>query len=217
MSGNAAAGTSGQAQADDAAIRQAKRLLRNAVLLRRESRSPQARAADDHARFDRIREALAQVPRGVHTVAAYLSGGTEPGTLELVGWLAAQEVTVLLPSMSGQPAPLLAPDWAPYAGPDRLRSGPYSIPEPTTPPLGADAVVSAQVVICPGLAANREGDRLGRGGGWYDRALAGLPEGRQVWLLLNDDEILDTIPTDPWDRRVGAIITATRMIRSAAG
>jgi 5-formyltetrahydrofolate cyclo-ligase len=68
------------------------------------------------------------------------------------------------------------------------------------------------VVICPGLAANRHGDRLGRGGGWYDRALGHASQSAPVWVLLNADEVLSTIPTQPWDRRVDAIVTPDAMV-----
>jgi len=33
-----------------------------------------------------------------------------------------------------------------------------------------------------------------------------------VWLLLNDDEVLETIPIHAWDHRVDVIVTPTRMI-----
>jgi 5-formyltetrahydrofolate cyclo-ligase len=68
------------------------------------------------------------------------------------------------------------------------------------------------VIICPGLAANRKGDRLGRGGGWYDRALRHASSSAPVWVLLNADEVLETIPMQPWDRRVDAIVTPAGMI-----
>ena len=104
------------------------------------------------------------------------------------------------------------PAWAPYEGPDALRTGAFSILEPTGEPLPSEQLPEAELIVCPGLAANRQGDRLGRGGGWYDRALNHASQSAPVWLLLNDDEVLDTIPMQPWDRRVDVIVTPTRMI-----
>ena len=104
------------------------------------------------------------------------------------------------------------PAWAPYEGPDALRTGAFSILEPTGEPLPSEQLPEAELIVCPGLAANRQGDRLGRGGGWYDRALKHASQSAPVWLLLNDDEVLDTIPIQPWDRRVDVIVTPTRMI-----
>lgn len=199
---------------DAAALRQAKQLLRHAVMLSRETRSPDAKTVDDHARFERLRDGVLHPAPRLTTVAAYLSTAFEPGTLELVGWLASQEVRVLLPALTdaAEAAHATEPDWAPYAGPDQLRMGPFSILEPTTARLGAPALREADVVVCAGLAANDRGDRLGRGGGWYDRALAAVAPDVAVWVLLNDDEVLDTIPVQDWDRTVDGIVTPTRLI-----
>jgi 5-formyltetrahydrofolate cyclo-ligase len=70
----------------------------------------------------------------------------------------------------------------------------------------------AEVIICPSLAADPFGQRLGRGGGWYDRALEPLPADTETWTLINDDELLDELPAQPWDRPVRRIVTQTRVI-----
>ncbi|MDQ4007445.1 MAG: 5-formyltetrahydrofolate cyclo-ligase, partial [Actinomycetota bacterium] len=66
----------------------------------------------------------------------------------------------------------------------------------------------------PGLAVDRTGLRLGRGGGSYDRALARL--GADVWtcVLLYDDEVVaEDLPGDPHDRRVAAAATPGGLLR----
>ncbi len=198
--------------ADEAAIRAAKTVLRNAIQFRRETRPAERRNGDDAARSDLVEDALSS--RMPDTVAAYLSMASEPGTLRLIAWLAAHEIRILLPVLSAAlDGPGLGkPAWAPYEGPDALRSGQFSILEPTSEPVPAEQLPEAEMIICPGLAANRQGDRLGRGGGWYDRALRHASSSAPVWVLLNDDEVLETIPTHSWDRRVDAIFTPSQMI-----
>jgi 5-formyltetrahydrofolate cyclo-ligase len=199
-------------EADQTGIAAAKSILRKAIMFRRDTRPVSQRLADDTARQVVIEDALSS--RLPDTVAAYLSTGSEPGTLQLIAWLAAHRIRVLLPVLSSLPdgSSRTSPAWAPYEGPDALRIGPHSILEPTSEPVPSEQLPEAEVIICPGLAANREGDRLGRGGGWYDRALRHASSSAPVWVLLNVDEVLETVPTHPWDRRVDAIVTPAGMI-----
>ncbi len=187
--------------ADEEAIAGAKQVLRRAVQLRRESRSPQQRTRDDEARLTVVDAAIAGRLPG--TVAAYLSAGVEPGTLQLLGWLAAHRVRVLLPVLSHGPTPA----WAPYAGPDALQVGRHGILEPSSKPLPAEALAQAQLVLAPALAANENGDRLGRGGGWYDRALVHARPDALLVAVVHDEELLDALPAEPHDRPVRAVVT----------
>lgn len=204
-------GLTEQDAADDAAIAGAKTTLRKAIQFRRDSRTVAQRTADDEARLEIMAAVLAD--RMPDTVAAYLSTGSEPGSLQLVAWLAAHRVRVLLPVLSHPVGGRLdRPAWAPYEGPDALRVGAYKILEPTGEPIPSEQLPEAELVVCTGLAANRLGDRLGRGGGWYDRALSHASQSAPIWVLLNDDEVLETIPTQRWDRRVDVIITPTEYV-----
>jgi 5-formyltetrahydrofolate cyclo-ligase len=139
--------------------------------------------------------------RDAGTVAAYVSIGTEPGTGPLLGALAAAGIRVLLP--------VLLPDddldWAEHRG--LLAPGSRGLQEPRGPRLGSAAIAGVDAVVAPGLAADRRGVRLGRGGGSYDRALARVPGDRPVLLLLYDGEILDHIPQEPHDRPVNVALT----------
>ena len=59
------------------------------------------------------------------------------------------------------------------------------------------------LIITPGLFCTREGYRLGRGGGYYDRLLATFPRARTLFVGYHW-KIVDELPVDSWDRRVGA-------------
>jgi 5-formyltetrahydrofolate cyclo-ligase len=60
-------------------------------------------------------------------------------------------------------------------------------------------------VIAPALAVDRGGNRLGRGGGSFDRALARVGPLIPVIALLYDDELLEHVPAEPHDRPVRAV------------
>jgi 5-formyltetrahydrofolate cyclo-ligase len=152
-----------------------------------------------------IRDALLGRPevQMAGTIAAYYSVGTEPDTRGLVYALWKRGSYVLLP--------LLRPDgdldWASYEGPDSLVPGPRGLLEPGEPPRGPDAVARANAVLVPALAVDRAGNRLGRGGGSYDRALARVGPQVPLLALIYDAELLDQVPAEPHDVKVRAAVS----------
>ena len=148
---------------------------------------------------------LSQVPevRRAATVAAYVSVSSEPGTGPLLDLLRESGKRVVLPLL--QPDGDL--DWASYDGPGTLHTARRGLLEPSGPGLGRDTLATADAVLVPGLAVDRSGNRLGRGGGSYDRALARVPVGTFVCVLLHSEEVLDAVPCDTHDRRVNAVAT----------
>ncbi|MEU7635518.1 5-formyltetrahydrofolate cyclo-ligase [Streptomyces sp. NPDC039016] len=163
--------------------------------------------------LDELRTAPAEGAEGAApTVAAYVSIGGEPDTRALIEALRAAGVRVLLPVL----LPDNDLDWAVYEGPERLVPAGWGLREPDGPRLTPEAVTGADVVLLPGLAVDRTGLRLGRGGGSYDRVLARLERsGRRTALvvLLYDDEVLDAVPAEPHDRRVHAAVTPSGVHR----
>ncbi len=176
-------------------------------------------AARDGLTEDELRRAASALARRAlelpelaraRTVAAYVSVGTEPGTLALLDALRARGVRVLLPAL----LPDNDLDWGVYTGEDSLarvrHGGRTALLEPAGERLGPDAVTAADVVLLPGLAVDARGMRLGRGGGSYDRVLARLEQtGARPALvvLLYDSEVVDRVPEEPHDRPVQAVVT----------
>jgi 5-formyltetrahydrofolate cyclo-ligase len=71
----------------------------------------------------------------------------------------------------------------------------------------------ADVVLAPALAADRDGRRLGRGGGSYDRALPRVRPGALVVVVVHPEEVLASVPVEAHDIRVGAILAGAELIR----
>ncbi len=124
-------------------------------------------------------------------VAAYLPLGTEPGVAPRPGWL----LPVLL-----EDGDL---DWALYDG--HLTVGRRGLREPAGTRLGVEALAACDLVLVPALLVARDGTRLGRGGGSYDRALA-RSTGLTV-ALVHDGELVDHLPVEPHDVPVWAAAT----------
>lgn len=145
--------------------------------------------------------------RHAATVASYISVGTEPGTGPLLEALSAAGKRVILPCL----LPDQDLDWAPYDG--DLLPARRGLLEPAGTRLGREAISTADVVLVPGLAVDRAGFRMGRGGGSYDRALGRVPVGTFTCVLLYDAELGLAVPVEPHDRPVTAAATPSGITR----
>lgn len=169
------------------------------LLDRRSALAPAELDAAADALRRHVLDRLAGAPR----VAAYVPIGREPGSLDLLDGLRDTGTEILLPVV------LDGLDWAVYAGRDRLVRGSAGTLQPDGPLLGPEALVTATAVLVPALAVDARGVRLGRGGGYYDRALALLRPSVPVAALLHDGELVPRLPVDPWDRPVHAAVAPT--------
>jgi 5-formyltetrahydrofolate cyclo-ligase len=176
--------------------REAKTNLRTRLRERRAARSDAERAAEG----ERLAAHAGALP--AQTVAAFVGTRTEPPTLPLLDALRAAGRRVLLPVLQED----MDLEWAAFEGADALRPARLGLLEPTGASLGREGVAEAELVLAPALAVDRDGRRLGQGGGSYDRALerARAP----VVAIVFDDEVLDEpIPVEPHDRLVAGVLT----------
>jgi 5-formyltetrahydrofolate cyclo-ligase len=187
----------------------AKTALRDQLVTTRNRRSLLERS--EAARELALRLTAAPEVRRAATVAAYVAVGSEPGTAPLLHALVAAGKRILLPVV----LPDLDLDWAAYAGDQDLAPARYGLLEPVGRRLGVDAVATADVVLVPGMAVSAEGQRLGKGGGCYDRALARVPLGTFTCVLLYDDEVGVDVPVEPHDRPVTAAASPAGVVRFA--
>ena len=180
----------------------AKAALRRAVLLRRD-RLPGGERALLSARIVTTVLDLATYQEA-DVVLAYASFGTELQTDELLRRVVADGKTLVLPRVERGGLGLYE---VRDLGGD-LASGTWGIREPEPdrcPPADAGGVGFA---LIPGVAFDRRARRLGYGGGYYDRLLAGgLPEGTPLVSGAFEVQILDEVPTDPHDAPVDVVVT----------
>ena len=137
-------------------------------------------------------------------VAAYLPYGDEP---DIGGFLdSARESDLELVMPKSRPDGEL--DWVIWNG--QSEPGIFRFDEP----LGETTdLASVQVVLLPALAVDLTGHRLGKGKGYYDRALANLNAADTLLVaVVYDDEVLDSLPAETHDHPVHAVVTPTRTI-----
>jgi 5-formyltetrahydrofolate cyclo-ligase len=190
-------------------LRAVKTALRDRLVTER-NRLPLAAVADG-ARATAQHLLAEPDVRRASTVAAYVSVGREPGTGLLLDALLDAGKRVLLPVTT----PDLDLDWAVYRGSTGLAPARFGLLEPGGPRLGVEAVAGADVVLVPGLAVSPQGDRIGKGGGCYDRALARVPVGTPTYVLLHEGEVGVEVPAEAHDRPVLAAATPAGITRLA--
>jgi 5-formyltetrahydrofolate cyclo-ligase len=176
----------------------AKQELREGLLFRRRARS----LADRAAAADAVASALVAGLRDVRTLAAFVPDASEPGSGRLPHAYARTGARVLLPVIPSRGRVL---DWAVYAG--ELEPGRFGMSQPVGPRLGALAIQEAEAIVVPALAVDRFGIRLGRGGGYYDRALVHARPDAVLVTVVFDDERVDELPREAHDRPVTAVVT----------
>ncbi len=181
----------------DAAAEKA-RLRREMLRIRRRISGAEREAASRRIEAG-VREWLMR--RSVQSVFCYVSYAEEVETHRLLQWMAAQGIAVSVPRV--QEADMQAVRWAPGCP---MRPNRWGIPEPVDMPRAQ----GAELAILPGLAFSEDGQRLGYGGGYYDRWLAG--HACRAVGLCADWQWWASLPTEPHDRRMDAIFGETRQL-----
>jgi 5-formyltetrahydrofolate cyclo-ligase len=153
--------------------------------------------------------------RDADTVLLFLSAPGEIATDPLLDLAFRQGKQVFLPKVTGDVARffrVLSAD-----GP--WDTGAFGIREPRSadpergeefPPPGGGTDGKAIVLVTPGMAFDRQGNRMGHGKGYYDRFFArldglGLPYVAVALCL--EQQIIPRVPTESWDKKMDAICT----------
>lgn len=140
-------------------------------------------------------------------IGLYWATPDEAPTAHYIGWFAEQGHRIALPHFATPASPItFAEHTDPACGSD-LTMGSFGIMQPadTAPKLTPD------VLIVPLLAYTARGERLGQGGGHYDRWFAKHPRAVAIGLAWDCQET-DSMPTEPHDLRLAAVVTPTRII-----
>lgn len=172
---------------------------RKAALARRATLDPAVGATLTRIVLDQM-----PPPRGA-IVAGFWPIGQEIDIRPLLQALDARGHPIALPVTPPRGQPLSFRRWQPG---EELARGPMGTRQPRD---GAEVLVPA-VLLVPLLAFDRRGHRLGYGGGYYDRTLAGLPGATAIGVAHAAQE-LDEVPAGPEDARLDAIATEAGLIR----
>ena len=143
-------------------------------------------------------------PSKKQNIASYLSYDVEPSTIDLNKQILASGANLILPRMLKNHDL----EWVPWLGQENQLKKVGKFFEP----IGDAVDIALDVIIVPALHIDRSGNRLGQGGGSYDRALART----SAWkiALVHPGEISsESIPTTAFDQKVNAAATPTMLVR----
>jgi len=134
---------------------------------------------------------------GSAVIASYEPMPSEPDVSNFNS-LAAERARLLLPRIVGEQIEFAQ---------GQLAKGPFGIMEPTGEAMPR---ASIDLILVPALAIDSTGNRLGKGKGFYDRALRDFAG--TAAAVIFDEELLELVPSEPHDMRVSMVVTPVRTL-----
>ena len=137
---------------------------------------------------------------------AFWSFGSEVDTAPLIAGLRSRGTTVALPRIEGhEVVPVVATPGA------AMTETSFGAMEPAEGRVLE--VAELDLVVVPGVAFDRSCDRVGYGGGYYDRLLGMRREGAAAIAIAFSIQIVELVPTGAIDRRIDGVVTELEVIR----
>lgn len=172
------------------------------------SQDPARKAALDASIVDATLACIEHAGARAKNIAAYNPLRSEPGPRDFAHCLSTATRTLFLPI--SLPDGVLA--WG-VAGASAA-AGALGVAEPVGARFTSNVLRSCGLVVAPALAVDGNGMRLGKGAGYYDRALAGLDTlNTPVAAVIYDEEFVDAVPHDAHDQPVDFVITPRGFFR----
>ena len=185
-----------------------KRILRSRLTARRSAMQADESLRRGHAVQERVRDLPGW--ESMRMVLVYLPFMNEVDTWELIHELWGRGARTLAPCCRpDRPGEM---DFYCFRSLEDLRPGSYSIPEPDPRLCTMVEPRESEGILVPGVAFDRQGFRLGFGGGYYDRLLALTGAEVRTIGLAYDFQILDDLPREPHDRSVQVVCTEKETI-----
>ncbi|MFO8191535.1 MAG: 5-formyltetrahydrofolate cyclo-ligase [Bacillota bacterium] len=187
-----------------------KKKLRRLIIDRRDQLSEE----QINEKSLQIAERLFCLPsyQNAETVMFFISFGSEVVTRPMVERAIEEGKATLAPKAkpkSRELVPSRILNWG-----EDLASGIYGIPEPKEEKLRSYPPDAIDLLIVPGVAFDHNGNRLGYGGGYYDRFFPLLKSKVPLVALAFEIQIVPSVPVESWDRAVDLIITESKVINA---
>ncbi|MBO9489000.1 5-formyltetrahydrofolate cyclo-ligase [Endozoicomonas sp. G2_1] len=186
-----------------------RKSLRAEIKLRRESLSTLQQQQAEQQLVKKLSQHSA-VTEAKH-IAIYLSHKGELQTQAFIQWCLQHQKHIYLPVIHPFcPGHLL---FLRYNQDTEMVANHYGILEPKLKVKNVKPLPELDLILTPLVAFDDKGNRLGMGGGFYDRTLAAceqLPQAPKVIGLAHDCQQVESIPTESWDIPLSEIITPSQ-------
>ena len=158
--------------------------------------------------FKAVPSPLARRLDNAKIVALYMGLDDEAPAQRMAAQLTAMGKIVALPRVLDRLGSMDFLAWQPE---DQLFPGLFG----TSHPEPGGGTVAPDAIVAPLVGFDRAMNRLGQGGGYYDRAFARFPDALRVGLAWSAQEI-DAVPADPWDLPLDMVVTEVELIEGGA-
>jgi len=155
--------------------------------------------------FHRPPASIASLREPGTTIGLYHAGPFEAPTLSYAKWYHESGYRLALPWFADRDSPMAFRVWSDPYDADELEPGPFSVLQPRS----ASESIVPDLTFVPLVGFTAAGDRLGQGGGHYDRWLAANPGAPAIGLAW-DCQLTETLPTEGHDAKLDMIVTPTR-------
>ncbi len=172
-----------------------KRTLRRAVRTEIAKLSAEAKTQYSSQIFSRL--ATTNEIQNARVVALFVSLDDEPSTTDIIEQLSLHK-RVVVPRIEGDEMEF-------YDISEGLQQGAFGIMEPlATTPISPDEI---DVMVVPGVAFTRNGNRIGRGKGFYDKYLSRRGFRAYTIGVCYPSQIVENIPTEKHDKTLDSVVT----------
>ncbi len=184
-------------------LAQQKRKLRERLRFRRKHFAANLDGMAQLAAFRALPAPLTELLADHSVVGAYVAWGDEPDILPMFADLAVAGALAL----PHHTARIDSIDFRRWRTGETLTKGPWS----TQQPADDATAVAPDVIFCPLVGFDRQGGRIGQGGGHYDRYFAAHPSALRIGVGWSVQEI-DATPRESTDMALDAILTEQEFI-----
>ena len=146
--------------------------------------------------------------RKASSLMVYVSFGSEVVTDDLIRWGWGEGKRIVVPFCRPEGREMTA---CRIDGFDELEKGHYGIRAPMVGRLRPVPSGEIDVVLVPAVAFDRQGYRVGYGGGYYDRFLPGCPQAAKIGAAFAC-QIIEEIPVGPYDVAMDCIVTEEEIL-----